>query len=46
MEETEHVIQVSKSGIFSLTKFLMLWEKHDPMLPYTVFDALRNRFDD
>jgi len=43
---TSNVIRVSKSGVFSLEKFIQLYQKHDMSLNYEVFDALRNRFDD
>ena len=41
-----NVIRVSKSGVFSIEKFKLLYEKHDLTLEYQVLDALRNRFDD
>lgn len=37
---------MSKSGVFSLQKFLDLYSTIDQQKVYTVFDGLRNRFDD
>ena len=44
--ESSHAIRMSKSGVFSLQRFLELYATVDKQKVYSVFDGLRNRFDD